>query len=65
MSLFTLSAFADEISPDPDQQDRDIISLRRAAHRVSFDPRHQRPGPGPMLQIAEFKKLLDKSGLSS
>ena len=43
--MFTLSAFADEISPDPQRADRRPEGVRRPPHRVPLDPQDQRPRP--------------------
>ncbi len=40
--MFTLSAFADEISPDPQEADRRPQIVRRPAHRVPVDPENER-----------------------
>ena len=43
--MIRISAFADEISQDPDRTGRRPVPARHQVHRVPRDPRHERPRP--------------------
>src|SRR5262249_55581940 len=60
--MFTLSAFADEISPDPQEQ-IDVLKSCGVRHIELRSIHKTNVLDLPDLQVAEFKSLLEKHGL--
>jgi len=65
--MFTLSAFADEISPDPAEQ-MAVLQSCGSSHRVPFDPQDERPRPDRLqfrIQVASRPEWFKLSAIGS